>query len=110
MVTFDENTEVYLYPNEVSFRLGIQGLTTIIYESFHKKSFENSIFLFFSKDRKSLKIIEIDDSGTWMYVRRLSKAKYISPQVQSKQTTIIDVRQLKTILESIQEIHYRRAA
>lgn len=104
MVTFDENTEVYLYPNEISFRLGIQGLTTIICESFHKKSFDNCLFVFFSKDKKAVKIIEFDGSGVWMHVHRLNRAKYTSPQIGENKTTVIDSRQLKLILESIREI------
>lgn len=108
MVTFDENTKVYLYPNEVSFRLGVQGLTTIIYESFHQKTFDNCLFVFFARSKSAVKIIEFDSNGVWMHVYKLNKAKYTSPQIDQNKTTVIDSRQLKLILESIREIHKRQ--
>jgi len=105
MVNINEDTKIYLYPNEISFRLGIQGLTTIIYENFHQKNFKDCLFIFFSKDKKALKIIEYDDNGVWMYVYRLNRARFNSAYIDVNQITNIDSRQIDIIVKSIKSIN-----
>lgn len=50
MVTIG-NKELYLFNSEISFRLGIDGLTSIIRSYFNEREMNEGIFISFSKDR-----------------------------------------------------------
>lgn len=52
MVTIG-NKELYLFNSEISFRLGIDGLTSIIRSYFNEREMNEGIFIFFSKDRRT---------------------------------------------------------
>lgn len=101
------NKELYLFNNEISFRLGIDGLTSIISSNFDERTMNNGIFIFFSKDRKQIKIIEYEKNNTWLYQSKLKGYKYISPVIENG-IIRIDKRQLESILNNLKLIKDKR--
>ena len=59
MVGFPDKT-IYLYNREVDFRKGIASLTNLIYTAFPEADHFNSLYIFFSKNARQVKIIEIE--------------------------------------------------
>lgn len=106
MVTIG-NKELYLFNNEISFRLGINGLTSIISSNFSEREMNNGIFIFFSKDRKQVKLLEYEKNNTWLYQSKLNGYKYISPVVENG-IIRIDKRQLESIFNHLKLIKERR--
>ena len=97
MVTFSDNTKVYLYPSSISFRCGIRSLSELILNE--GIDIKDSVFIFFSKDKTSIKMIEFDENGVWLYQKSLNGHRFLDPSVKDK--TIIDIRQLQIILHSL---------
>ena len=105
MVEFPDKL-IYLYSDGVDFRKGIKSLSILIKTNFPNSDLHNSLFIFFSNDRKQVKILEIEEDGIWLYQNRLSDAKFVFPICDK--TTKIDYRQLKFILKSVELISRKR--
>ena len=107
MVSLENIQNIYMYNNEVSFRLGIDGLTNIILSRFKEDEVKGNLYVFFSKDHKQLKIIEYDTKGAWLYQNKLYKGRFIAPNIGSDGTMQIDKRQLEMIIQNIEIIDRR---
>lgn len=101
MVIFPEKT-IYLYNKEIDFRKGIASLTNLIYTSFPDADHKSSLFIFFSKNARQVKIIEIEKGSIWMYQNRLDEHKFIFPKAEK------DIRitssQLSLILRTVEPL------
>lgn len=105
MVTIN-GKRIYLYNKEVSFRLGIDGLTSLIYTDFSDKEILNGIFVFFNKNHRQVKLIEYDDKGTWMYQKKLYNRKFIVPDKDGEYINISKA-ELKVIFDSVRLLRRR---
>lgn len=99
MVDLSKIKEIYLYPDTVSFTKGIPGLSNLILTSYKESEIIDCLFIFFGKDKKQIKMIEINDDGIWLYNKRLKEANFILPNVDGN--IKIDKRQLIAILTTI---------
>lgn len=98
MVKFlDKN--IYLYSEGVDFRKGIKSLSNLISINYSNSNLTDSLFIFFSKDKKQVKILEIEEDDVWLYQNKLNNAKFVFPKCDK--TIKIDSRQLKLILKTI---------
>ena len=105
MVEFPDKI-IYLYSDGIDFRKGIKSLTAIIKTNFPNSDLYNSLFIFFSNDRRQVKIIEIEKDDVWLYQNRLNDAKFVFPKCDK--SIKIDYRQLKLILKSVELISHRK--
>jgi hypothetical protein len=103
MVDLSKIKKIYLYGNEISFRLGIDGLTSIILNRIPSDDVEGNLYVFFSKDHKQMKIIEYDEKGVWMYQNKLYHSRFVSPNMQDG-NTLIDKKQLEMVLNNLEII------
>lgn len=76
MVDFP-NKNIFLYSDNIDFRKGIKSLSSLISSNYPNTNLTNSLFLFFSKDKRQVKILEIED---WLYQNRLNEAKFVFPK------------------------------
>ncbi|MCM1130971.1 MAG: IS66 family insertion sequence element accessory protein TnpB [Roseburia sp.] len=90
---------IYLYPDIVSFRKGIPALTNLILTSYKESEILDCIFVFFGKNKRQVKMLEINDDGIWLYEKKLKEASFILPNVDGN--VKIDKRQLIEILKII---------
>lgn len=105
MVTLKGKT-IYLYNKEISFRYGIDGLTSIIYANFTDEEIDKGIFVFFNKNRHQIKMIEYDNKGTWLYQKKLYDYKFVIPE-SDKDYKGISKRELKAIFDGVKLISRR---
>lgn len=105
MVEFPDKS-IFLYSDSVDFRKGIKSLSNMIKTSYPDTSLTDSLFIFFSKDKRQVKILEIEDDDIWLYQNRLNNAKFVFPNCDK--TIKIDSNQLKLILKSIELIGHRK--
>lgn len=101
MVVFPEKT-IYLYNREVDFRKGIASLTNLIYTAFPDADHFSSLYIFFSKNARQVKIIEIERGSVWLYQNRLDGRKYIFPKAEK--TVKITASQLSLILRTVEPL------
>lgn len=101
MVNIDSNKSIYLFSNDISFRLGIDGLTNLVLSKFKQSEIIGNLYIFFSKSCKQVKILEFDSKGTWLYQNKLKDYKYNPPIVEDNKIKI-DRKQLKLILKNVE--------
>jgi hypothetical protein len=72
--------KVYLKVGATDFRRGIKGLISLV-EGFLKIQMdENSIFVFCSKNKKQIKMINIEGAGAFLIQRKIKYGFLPSPQ------------------------------
>jgi hypothetical protein len=101
MVVFPDKT-IYLYNQVVDFRKGIASLTNLIYTSFPEADHFNSLYIFFSKDARQVKIIEIQKGNIWMYQNRLDGYKFMFPKAEKN--IKISASQLSLLLRTVEPL------
>ncbi len=106
MVKFDKNKKIYLFNNDVSFRLGIDGLTNLVLANFNEEEVENNIYVFFNKNGRQVKILEFDKTGTWLYQNKLKEYRYSCPTFEDGKIQI-DKKQLKIIFNNLEIVKGR---
>lgn len=108
MVDLNKIKNIYLYASPISLSLGIPSLTNIIETNYTKKEIKDSLFVFFGKSKSQIKIIEIDDTGVWLYQKRLTNSNFQPPSLN--QGLVIDKQQLLVILNNIKPKKVRNNA
>ena len=104
MVEFPDKT-IYLYSDSIDFRCGINTLTNLVSVYFSSSNIYESLYIFFSKNRRQVKILEVDKNGAWLYQNKLNDSKFVFPRCD--QSVKIDSRQLKLILKSVELVKKR---
>ncbi|MFI3308024.1 MAG: IS66 family insertion sequence element accessory protein TnpB [Mycoplasmatota bacterium] len=72
--------EIYLFSGSTDFRLGTHGLTRKIQVAFSANDLNNTLFVFCSKNKRAIKILEFDSTGVWLYHKKLNNTKLIFPK------------------------------
>ncbi len=104
MVDFPSK-KIYLYNQAIDFRCGIKTLSNVVSIYFPNSDIYDSLYLFFSKNNRQVKILEIEKDGIWLYQNKLNDYRFVFPKCD--QTITIDSSQLKFILKSIEKCKIR---
>ena len=54
---------IYLYSDSIDFRKGIKSLSNLISTNYPDSNIKDSLFIFFSKDLRQVKILEIENDN-----------------------------------------------
>jgi transposase len=92
---------VYLARGSTDLRKSIDGLAVLVKEEFELDPFSSNLFVFCNKQRDKLKILYWDQSGFWLYYRRLERGKFQWPSGQSSDPLKITRRQLHWLLDGL---------
>lgn len=103
MIELDNINEIYLYTGSTDFRCGIYGLSRIVLNQFDKDNIKHDLFLFCSKSKKGLKILEFENNGVWMYYKKIDVRKFIYPD--SGTMGIISKDELRILLSGLNFIY-----
>ena len=75
MLTTPTNSKIFLVTETVDFRMQLDSLKWYI-EEYLKKSSYRCYFLFFSKNRKALRVVYYDDDSMCMFWKRLNNGTF----------------------------------
>ena len=103
MIDLSNINNIYLVTGYTDMRKQIDGLTSILTINYPDLDLRiNNIFIFCSKDKTKLKILEVDKTGIWIYYKRTHGEKFLWP----KDETVISVkeRQLLWLLDGLSPI------
>ncbi len=95
MVDLKNIQHIFIFPGLTDMRLGIFGLRKLISET--SKLEPNSLYIFCSKNRNQVKLIEVSDSSIWLYQNKLVHRKFSWPTTGEK--TELTKDQLRWIIE-----------
>lgn len=91
--------EVYVFSGATDFRNGIHGLLRIISRDFDLNNISDCIFIFCNSTRSSIKLLEKDSTGIWLYQKKLDRGKFAFPK--SEQNARITVDELKILINGL---------
>lgn len=76
MLTIPPSSKTYLATSPVDFRKQIKGLKKWVQNEMQLNPFTSAYFLFFSKNRKGIKILYFDGQGMCLHWKVLSKGSF----------------------------------
>jgi transposase len=92
---------VYLCCGQTDMRKQINGLMTIVKEGFNLNPFNKALYVFCNKSRNLLKILEWDEDGFWLYIKRLEKGHFRWPQAGDTPTMTLTAEELTVLLSGV---------
>ena len=113
MIDLSKIDGIFLYTGKTDLRASIFGLSLIIQESFPIETMRNKLFVFCNKDKRNIKIIELDYDGFWLYQKKLHKGKFRWPKLDETSVSgILKItnwecgRFIGLVLDNLSYIHF----
>ena len=106
MIRFDRINGIHLYSGPTSMKMGIYKIQQLIAFSFSPAEMLNSVFVFCSKSRKSIKVYYEDEYGFWLLQNRITTGDFKWPDVGDGRITV-DRRQLEWLLKGLDVVERR---
>lgn len=82
-------------------RKGFDSLCGLVREEFKMNPLSGDVFIFLSKTRSRIKLLQWQYDGFAIYYKRLEKGTFEMPIIEPKHTALISSQQLILILEGI---------
>lgn len=99
MFRLDEGLIVYLHRQAIDFRMGINGLATLVEQALGRDPFASAVYVFSNRRRNRVKILGWDRNGFWLLLKRLEQDRFIWPEEAAVPTLTIE--QLHWLLDGI---------
>ncbi len=90
---------VYICCGHTDMRKSINGLMTLVKESFSLDPFAEALYVFCNKKRNRIKILEWDGDGFWLYFKRLEWGHFHWPAKGETDTIILESEELSFLIE-----------
>lgn len=91
---------VYLCCGYTDMRKSINGLITLVQESFSLDPFADAMFVFCNRSRDRLKILEWDGDGFWLYFKRLERGHFRWSAEGDASTMVLNAKELTCLVDS----------
>lgn len=100
MIDLETVKNFYLYTNKVDMRFGIPAIQKRLALSFSPIQILDSLFIFVSRDKKSVKIYYENEHGCWLFINKL---KYYKIQIENSiEKMEISEKDLKYLLKGVE--------
>lgn len=76
MLEFEVATRVYLSLRSTDMRCGCDRLSRAVEEHFGRNSLDGALYVFLSRDRKKVKILQWEKDGYWLHYKRLEASTF----------------------------------
>jgi transposase len=94
--------KVYLATGHVDFRKSINGLALLVAETLELDPVSTNWFVFCSRGRDKLKILQWDTNGFWLHYRRLEQGKFHWPRdANDQQCLAVTARELRWLIDGL---------
>lgn len=100
MIELSKIKGIYLFTGKTDLRCGAFTLAQKVLAICPEEDMENKLFLFCSKTKKNLKILEWNFDGYWLYQKKLTSGKFVRPKDKNG-SLMIDSRQLEWLLQGL---------
>ena len=107
MIDLRNITEIYVYNQKTDLRMGINGLSILAQKLVSLSELEHKIIVFYGSSNKSVKILELDGDGWWLYQKRLFSGRFIFPLETDNPKFEMNKQELQYLLEGINVSHIR---
>ena len=107
MIDLRNVVSIYIYNKKTDLRMGINGLSILAQEIAKLDSLEHKVILFYGSSNKSVKILELDGDGWWLYQKKLFSGRFIFPLETDNPKYEISESEIRYLLEGINLTHLR---
>jgi len=83
MIDYKEVRKIYFYGQTIDMRAGMHKLQILLGCNFSPIAMMNTLFVFCSRDRKTIKIYYENEYGSWLMINKLDYLKYQWPELQA---------------------------
>lgn len=111
MFALTESTPLYLCRQAVDMRKGIDGLYRLVRTELQQHPLSGRAFVFFSKNRQSVKILRWDGDGFLLYHKRLERGTFETPRFDAASGAYrLPWKTFSLIMEgiSLRSVRYRK--
>lgn len=100
MLNIAGSTSVYLACGETDMRKSINGLASIVQNSFELDPFNRALFVFCNRQRNRMKILTWEDNGFWLHLKRLERGHFKWPTAGETATMTLSANELLNMIQS----------
>lgn len=97
----DDYDEIYIRPGYTDMRKGADSLAGVVQYSMHLNPFTTAIFIFCSRRRNVIKILEWDRNGFWVHTKKIiGRDRFVWPR-NEEEASAITKKQLEWLLDGL---------
>lgn len=100
MMSFLQNTKIFLVLGTTDMRKAIKGLPVIVSEQMHADIFSVNLFVFCNRQQTIIKILYRDRNGFCLWQKRLEKDRFKWPET-SKEVMNIAIGELSWLVNGL---------
>jgi transposase len=93
-----DGKRVFLACGPYDMRKSINGLMSVVTESFNLDPFDGAVFVFCNKNRNRIKALVWDGDGFWLHLKRLEKGHFKWPAPGDEATMTLTGEELSCLL------------
>lgn len=79
MLSIDTHRSYYIYRGITDMRKGFDGLSGLVRNELHRDPLNGDVYLFFSRNKRQVRILSWDKDGFELYCKRLEKGTFEIP-------------------------------
>ena len=111
MFGLEESRRYYVCQHYVRMNLGINGLSKLVSQELRRPLISGDVFIFFGKNRQTVKLLCWDGDGFLLYQKRLERGTFELPRFKPDQKAAeMPYRTLSAIMQgvSLRSVRYRK--
>lgn len=101
MLSISSSQRYFIYSGLTDMRKGFDSLCGLVREEFKMNPLSGDVFIFFSKTRNKIKLLQWQGDGFAIYYKRLERGCFELPEKISEASFTITSQQLMLIMEGI---------
>ena len=103
MIDLSKTEAIYLWAGPTDMRKGVNGLVGLAQGIMETDKMAHRLFIFCGRNKRNIKILEVDYDGYWLYQKALVTGKFRWPKTVEG-VAMIDQRQLQWLLEGLSQL------
>lgn len=101
MLSLSAAQRYFFYSGLTDMRKGFDSLCGLVREHFKMNPMSGDVFIFLSRTRNKIKLLQWQGDGFAIYYKRLEKGAFEMPLIEQGHTALISSQQLMLIIEGI---------
>jgi len=102
MLSINTTQRYFIYSGLTDMRKGFDSLSGLVREAFKMDPLSGDVFIFLSRTKNKIKLLQFQGDGFAVYYKRLEKGTFEVPKFNSSSTVLLSSQQLLLIMEGIQ--------
>lgn len=100
MLNFPQR-RIFLATEPTDMRKSYDTLAALVKQNFHENPYSGDVFVFVGKRKNRLKILVWEDSGFWIFAKRLEVGTFPLPKKEDNSPVLLSPSDFQLLLEGI---------